>query len=102
MCSTYAAQPTPDHRRNAEKCGKRQGVDPDAPGRRDGETACVKDLRPCRPPAAEIELTIDLTADPIEGLLRHPHGADKPFAGWMALVRAMELALDDERRHHDS
>jgi hypothetical protein len=65
------------------------------------EAARVNDLRPSRPSAAEIELTIDLTADPIEGLLRHPHGADKPFAGWMALIRAVELALEDERRHRE-
>lgn len=61
----------------------------------------MNDLRPRRPPAAEIELTIDLALDPIEGLLRHPHGADKPFVGWMALIRAVELALEDERRHCD-
>jgi hypothetical protein len=53
-----------------------------------------------RPPA-EIGLVIDLTADPIQGLLRHPHGADKPFAGWVALIRAVELALEDERLHRD-
>jgi hypothetical protein len=51
--------------------------------------------------AAEIDLLIDLTTDPIQGVLRHPHGSDKPFAGWVALVRAVELALQDERRHHD-
>ncbi|HEU5029127.1 MAG TPA: hypothetical protein VFV01_29745 [Spirillospora sp.] len=56
--------------------------------------------RGLRPPA-EIGLLIDLTGDPIQGVLRHPHGADKPFAGWMALVRALELALQDERAHHD-
>jgi hypothetical protein len=62
----------------------------------------VNHLRHRRPPTAEIDLTIDLTTDPIQGLLRHPHGADKPFAGWVALIRAVEQALDDERLHRDT
>ncbi|MET8159683.1 hypothetical protein ABZT47_25220 [Sphaerisporangium sp. NPDC005289] len=44
-----------------------------------------------------LTVEVDLLADPIEGVLRHEHGADKPFAGWMSLIRAFELALDDER-----
>ncbi|MBO2445275.1 hypothetical protein [Actinomadura nitritigenes] len=52
-----------------------------------------------RRPTARIDVTVDLTTEPIQGVLRHRHGADKPFTGWTALVRAVELALDDERRH---
>ncbi|GAA3818536.1 hypothetical protein GCM10022226_43830 [Sphaerisporangium flaviroseum] len=44
-----------------------------------------------------LTVDVDLAATPIEGVLRHEHGADKPFAGWVALIRALELALDDER-----
>jgi hypothetical protein len=62
------------------------------------ETARVS----ARRQTAQIDLTVDLTTDPIQGVLRHPNGADKPFAGWMALVRAIELALDDERCHRSS
>jgi hypothetical protein len=42
---------------------------------------------------------VDLSADPIAGVLRHRNGPDKPFAGWIALIRGLELALDDERLH---
>ncbi|SEG63471.1 hypothetical protein SAMN05444920_103599 [Nonomuraea solani] len=51
-----------------------------------------------------VRLTVEvvLSADPIEGVLRHPHGAGKPFAGWVALIRALELALDTERAHSAS
>jgi hypothetical protein len=46
-----------------------------------------------------LSVDVDLDVDPIEGVLRHEHGADKPFAGWVGLIRALELALDDERLH---
>jgi hypothetical protein len=49
-----------------------------------------------------LTVDIDLTIDPIQGILRHQHGADKPFAGWMALIRVLELALDIERVQPDS
>lgn len=62
----------------------------------------MNDFRHRRRPTAEIHLTIDLTTDPIQGLLRHPHGADKPFAGWVALIRAVEQALEDERLDRDA
>jgi hypothetical protein len=55
-----------------------------------------------RSQTAQIDLTVDLTTDPIQGVLRHRNGTDKPFIGWMALVRAVEVALDDERRHSSS
>jgi hypothetical protein len=66
-----------------------------------GETARVNHLRRGLGPAAEIDLLIDLTTEPIQGVLRHPHGADKPFAGWVALIRVVELALEAERLHHE-
>ncbi|WP_406460071.1 hypothetical protein OH768_35705 [Streptomyces sp. NBC_01622] len=46
-------------------------------------------------------MDLDLNAEPVQGVLRHEYGPDKPFAGWVALIRALELALDDERRHND-
>jgi hypothetical protein len=61
----------------------------------------VNEPRPRRRPTAEIDMSVDLAAEPIEGVLRHRHGADKPFTGWTALVRAVELALEDERRQLD-
>ncbi|MEV6156831.1 hypothetical protein AB0L53_41445 [Nonomuraea sp. NPDC052129] len=51
---------------------------------------------------ARLTVDVDLSADPIEGVLGHRHGADKPFVGWVALIRALELALDAERVHPDS
>jgi len=61
------------------------------------QTALVSDS----PQRVQLSLEIDLAADPITGVLRHEHGADRPFAGWMALVRALELALDIERGETD-
>lgn len=48
-----------------------------------------------------LTVDIDLTTDPIQGVLRHQHGTDKPFAGWMALIRAVELTLDIEHDQPD-
>jgi hypothetical protein len=48
-----------------------------------------------------LTVDIDLTADPIQGVLRHQRGPDKPFAGWIALIRVLELALDTERVQPD-
>jgi hypothetical protein len=50
---------------------------------------------------ARLTVDIDLTIGPIQGVLRHQHGADMPFAGWVALIRALELALDIERAQSD-
>jgi hypothetical protein len=46
-------------------------------------------------------MDLDLNAEPVRGVLRHEHGPDKPFDGWVSLIRALELALDDECRHND-
>ncbi|NKZ04267.1 hypothetical protein [Actinomadura latina] len=54
-----------------------------------------------RQPIARLAVAVDLMAEPITGVLRHRHGADKSFAGWVALVRAVELALEEERGHRN-
>jgi hypothetical protein len=54
-----------------------------------------------RQATAWLALAVDLTAEPIAGVLRHRHGADKSFAGWVAFVRAVELALEEERGHRN-
>lgn len=56
-------------------------------------TAWVSDPRRC----ARLVVDVDLSAEPIAGVLRHLNGLDKPFAGWIALIRALELALEAER-----
>jgi hypothetical protein len=48
-----------------------------------------------------LTVDVDTTIDPIQGVLRHRHGPDMSFAGWVALIRAMELALDIERVRPD-
>ena len=42
---------------------------------------------------ARLELDVDLTAEPIQGVVRPEHGPAEPFAGWMALTRAVETWL---------
>jgi hypothetical protein len=49
----------------------------------------------------QLTIEVDSAADPIQGVVRHPCGADKPFAGWTALVRAIELALAAERAREE-
>ena len=55
-------------------------------------TARVDDHRP----RVLLTVEVDPVSDPIEGVLRHRHGPDMPFAGWTALIRALELALGTE------
>ncbi|GIH21446.1 hypothetical protein [Rugosimonospora africana] len=47
----------------------------------------------------QIRLIVDIeqVGDPICGTLRSEHGTDQPFAGWTALIRAVERALATER-----
>jgi hypothetical protein len=47
-------------------------------------------------PRILLTVEVDPVSDPIEGVLRHRHGPDMPFAGWTALIRALELALGIE------
>lgn len=51
-------------------------------------------------PATHIRLILDLdpAADPIGGVVRAGEGDAKPFAGWIALTRTIELSLDGARR----
>lgn len=47
----------------------------------------------------DVRLTIDfdLRASPIAGIVRDGRGHGEPFAGWMALTRTIERALDAAR-----
>jgi hypothetical protein len=49
------------------------------------------------PEYARLTIDFDLGADPIAGLVRSGRGHVQSFAGWMALTRAIELALDAAR-----
>jgi hypothetical protein len=42
-------------------------------------------------------LEVDLAADPISGVLRDGSGRARPFSGWMALTRTIELGLGAAR-----
>jgi hypothetical protein len=61
------------------------------------QTALVSDS----PRHTRLTVDVDTTADPIQGVLRHRLGPDMPFAGWVALIRALEVALDIERGRPD-
>jgi hypothetical protein len=64
-------------------------------------TWCVVVRLPAMSLAAPVCLTIelDLSADPIAGVVRHGIGPGEPFAGWMALTRAIELTIEAIRGH---
>jgi len=50
------------------------------------------------PEYARLTIDFDLQADPIAGVVHDDGGHGQPFAGWMALTRAIELTLDAARR----
>jgi hypothetical protein len=50
------------------------------------------------PEYARLIIDFDLQADPIAGVVHDGGGDGQPFAGWMALTRAIELTLDAARR----
>jgi hypothetical protein len=50
------------------------------------------------PEYARLTVDFDLQADPIAGVVHDDGGHGQPFAGWMALTRTIELALDAARR----
>jgi hypothetical protein len=43
-------------------------------------------------------LELDLAGGPLRGVVLDVHGHAEPFAGWMALIRTIELNLDAARR----
>lgn len=43
-------------------------------------------------------LELDLAADPVRGIVHDARGDARPFSGWMALTRTIELSLDEARR----
>lgn len=50
------------------------------------------------PEYARLTIDFDLQADPIAGMVRDDGGHGRPFAGWMALTRAIERTLEAARR----
>lgn len=50
------------------------------------------DLHPC------LTIELDPHADPIAGVVRDGAGGGAAFVGWMALTRAIELAVEAARR----
>jgi hypothetical protein len=48
-------------------------------------------------PTARLTLEFDLTADPVGGTVSDDDGARRPFSGWMALTRTIEMSLDAAR-----
>ena len=40
-----------------------------------------------------VELTLRVGSEPIAGALRRGDGVDRPFVGWVALVRSLEDAM---------
>jgi hypothetical protein len=50
------------------------------------------------PDNARLTIDFDLRADPIAGVVHDGGGRSEPFAGWMALTRTIERALDAARR----
>jgi hypothetical protein len=50
------------------------------------------------PEYARLTIDFDLQAEPIAGVVQGDDGHGQPFAGWMALTRAIELTLDAARR----
>jgi hypothetical protein len=50
------------------------------------------------PDRARLTIDFDLRADPIAGVVHDASGHGEPFAGWMALTRAIERTLDAARR----
>jgi hypothetical protein len=45
-----------------------------------------------------VTLELDPSSDPIRGIARDEHGAERPFTGWLGLARALEAALEAEPR----
>jgi len=45
-------------------------------------------------PMVTVTLVLDPDAEPISGVARDEHGAERPFTGWLGLAKALELALD--------
>jgi hypothetical protein len=46
---------------------------------------------------ARLTLEFDVDADPVAGVVRDAGGGGEPFVGWIALTRAIELALEAAR-----
>jgi hypothetical protein len=43
---------------------------------------------------AQLTLELELGSEPVAGVLRDPDNTPRPFVGWIALTRAIELALE--------
>jgi hypothetical protein len=43
-------------------------------------------------------IELDLAGGPLRGVVHDDLGHAEPFAGWMALIRTIELKLDAARR----
>jgi hypothetical protein len=41
-----------------------------------------------------VTLEVDPTSDPIQGIARDEHGAERSFSGWVGLATALEHALE--------
>jgi hypothetical protein len=41
-----------------------------------------------------LTLELDAKANPVAGVVRDANGSGEPFVGWIALTRAIELALE--------
>ncbi len=44
-----------------------------------------------------LTLELNVEAEPVAGVVRDASGVDAPFVGWIALTRAIELALEAAR-----
>jgi len=50
------------------------------------------------PDHVRVTIDFDLRGSPIAGVMRDGRGHSEPFAGWMALTRTIERALDAARQ----
>jgi len=50
------------------------------------------------PDHVRVTIDFDLGCNPIAGVVRDGRGHSEPFAGWMALTRTIERALDAARQ----
>jgi hypothetical protein len=51
-----------------------------------------------RPPVTRLTIEVDPWSDPMTGVVHDGRG-EQPFAGWMALVRAIEVAVETTRHN---